>query len=375
MKVFDWYIFRNLAIATGFISVTLALVIFLTQSLRFLELVINSGASSSSFWILTLLALPRFFEVIMPLSLMAGTVFIYNRMNVDSELVVIRSVGYSPLALAKPALFFAFFVTIFLWSVTMWVAPKSLARMQEMRQVIKAQFSTVLFREGVFNQAGKDLTVYIRKRDSKGELYGLMIYDNREAGNHPSTILAKRGILLATDDGYQVLVYDGTRLEYDRKNSVLNRLNFERYTIDLPDSSPVSQRWHPPDERTIFELLTPNPDSSRDIESYREFSLEIHRRFIGPLLAVLFTLISCASLLLGPMDRRGQSGRIAFVIVSTVTLQSLYLAAFSLSRQNDIGLVLMYLFVLVPSCFAGALLGGVGERFRRRFSYRQGASS
>ena len=61
MNIFDRYIFKNLLIATVFVAVTLAVVIFLTQSLRFLELVIESGASSSAFWVLTMLALPRFF--------------------------------------------------------------------------------------------------------------------------------------------------------------------------------------------------------------------------------------------------------------------------------------------------------------------------
>ena len=146
MKIFDWYVFKNLAVATIFVSVILAVVIFLTQSLRFLELVINSGASSASFWVLTFLTLPRFFEVILPLALMAASIFIYNRMTMDSELIAIRAVGYSPLALARPALVLAMIATVFLWVMTMWVAPKSLASMQEMRQVIKASFSTLLFR-------------------------------------------------------------------------------------------------------------------------------------------------------------------------------------------------------------------------------------
>jgi hypothetical protein len=101
------YIFKNLFLATVFIAVTLAAVIFLTQSLRFLELVINSGASGGAFWMLTMLALPRFFEIILPIALMAGIIFTYNRMTADSELVVMRGLGLSPLQQAKPALVLA----------------------------------------------------------------------------------------------------------------------------------------------------------------------------------------------------------------------------------------------------------------------------
>lgn len=375
MKIFDLYVFRNLALATVFVSVVLAVVIFLTQSLRFLELVINSGASSTSFWILTFLALPRFFEIIMPLSLMASTIFIYNRMTMDSELIAIRSVGYSPMALARPALTLSIIVTVFLWGMTMWVAPKSLANMHQMRQVIKASFSSLLFREGVFNQVGSGLTVYMRERSADGELKGLMIHDTRDKAKNPSTILAQRGTIVANNDGHQAIVYDGSRQEYDAANETLNRLNFERYTIDLPESEPVRLRWREPDERTIGELLRPNLSNPRDLENRREFAVEIHRRIVSPLLAMLFTAISCCALLLGPIERRGQGRRIVVAIAAVIVLQSLFLAAASLSRQNDWGLLLMYFIALVPLLALLFILSAAGEKFRRRLLYRQGGQA
>ena len=180
MRVFDRYVLRNLAVATVFIAAVLSAVVFLTQSLRFLELVIESGASSGAFWILTVLALPRFLEIILPIAVLAGVIFIYHRMTIDSELVAIKAAGFSPMALARPAIMLACVTTVILWGMTMWVAPRSLSEMQHMRSVIKAQFSALLFREGVFNQVGTGLTVYIRERTSEGELRGLMIHDSRE---------------------------------------------------------------------------------------------------------------------------------------------------------------------------------------------------
>src|SRR5688572_9401783 len=102
MKIFERYIFRGLLIAAVFISITLIVVVFLSQSMQFLELVLDSSASGGSFWLLTLLAMPRFFEIIVPLAMMAATIFIYNRMTMDSELAAIRSAGYSPMDLARP---------------------------------------------------------------------------------------------------------------------------------------------------------------------------------------------------------------------------------------------------------------------------------
>jgi lipopolysaccharide export system permease protein len=370
MKIFDWYIFRMLLVATAFIGLTLVLIIFLTQSLRFLELVMSSGASSASFWVLTFLALPRFFEIILPLALMAAALFTYNRMTMDSELIVVRGVGYAPFMLAKPALTMALCLTVFLWGMTMWAAPKSLSRMQEMSQLIKTQLSTYFFQEQVFNRVGNGLTVYLRERTADGELHGLLIHDSRTKAKNPSTIMAKRGVLVAEDEGYQVLVYDGSRHEYDREKKILNRLNFERYTIDLPDSGPVRKRWKEPDERTIYELLNPNPNVQRDLESKRDFTIEIHRRILSPLLSLVFTMISCTALLLGPADRRGQNMRIFLAIGSVVVIQGLYLAAFNIARQNDFGLALMYVLVFAPFVITGFMLSPLSEQFRRHFLYK-----
>ncbi len=370
MKIFDRYIFKNLIITSAFISVTLTIVILLTQSLKFLELVIESGASANAFWLLTILALPRFFEIILPLSLMTATVFTYNRMTTDSELIAIRSTGHSPFDLAKPALLLATIITILLWGVTMWVAPKSLSTMQMKRQEIKAQFSTLLFREGVFNQAGKGLTVYARKRASDGTLYGLMINDGRKSQKRPSTILAKRGALSSSDTGFQVTVYDGQRQEYDPQKQILNRLNFDRYLIDIPDNSPINSRWQQPDERTIFQLLSPDENNKRDAENAREFNVEIHRRIISPLLTIAFAIISCAALLIGPVDRRGQVRRIIIAILGAVIIQGLYIAAFNLARQSNWGLGMMYTLTLGPIIAGTLLLSGFAENFRRIWLYK-----
>ncbi len=365
MKIFDFYIFRNLFVAVIFIALTLTVVIFLTQSLRFLELVLESGASSLSFWILTSLALPRFFEVILPLSLMAATLFIYSRMNTDSELVAFRSAGFSPAVLARPALFLAIAVTGFLWVVTFWVAPKASANMQEMRQIIKAQFSNFLFREGVFNQAGQGLTVYIRERMPDGELRGLMIYDSRDASKNPSLIFAKRGLLFTGENAHEVLVYNGSRQEYDRTEQTLNRLDFERYTIELPDSGPVRERWPEPAERTLPELLNPNPKNERDMASLHDFRIELHRRIAAPLLALAFTCIACVALLMGHVERRGNGRRISAAVLAVVVIQGLFLASFNLARQSFWGLFLMHALVFVPLAVCLSLLfrnGGRGSR-------------
>ncbi len=369
MKIFDRYLLKNLCLATAFIAVVLILIIFLTQSLRFLEIVVNAGSSGSTFLVLTALALPRSFEVILPLSLMASTLFLYNKMTIDSELIAMRGIGHSSFDLAKPAVLLGLILTVFLWSVTLWIAPVSLSKMQQMREELKAEFSNFLFKEGVFNAVGKGLTVYINEKKDHGELAGLMIHDTRDTTKAPSTVMAKRGRIVSTQEGHQVIVHDGARQEFNPKSGILQNLQFERYTIDLPESQAVRKRWAEPAERTIWQLLNPDPENARDQENIRTFNIEIHRRVISPLLAVVFPLIALMALLLGPTDRRGQTKKIAAALVVIILIQGLFLISYNLAKNSNFGLVLMYILTIAPICFSLVFLSERTEKFRRRILY------
>ena len=97
--------------------------------------------------------------------------------------------------------------------------------------------------------------------------------------------------------------------------------------------------------------------------------VEAHRRIISPLLAPAYVLIALSFLLLGPLDRRGQSWRIALAVVTTIVLQGLYLGAFNLSRQSGWGLALMYFIPLFPIGTGLFLISNASENIRQRLFF------
>jgi lipopolysaccharide export system permease protein len=367
MTVFDRYLFRHISIATVLTAATLTAIIFLAQSLQFLELIMNAGASISTFWLLTFLAIPRFFEVILPVALMAATVFVYNRMTLDSELLVMSALGAAPLRLARAALVMASLVTVMLWITSLWIVPQTETSMDYTRSIIKSHYSTLMFREGIFNPVRPGLTVFIRDRQLDGQLRGIIIHDSRKKDD-PVTVVAKRGEVVATPAGQQVLVFDGMRQDINGANRTLNRLDFKRYTIDLPtETLPVQARWREPSQRSFSELLHPDLSDARDrdVLARRAFLIEANRRLVSPLLAAAYTVLALAFLLLGRFDRRGQNWRVVLSIASVVVIQGFYMAAFNLARKSDMGVVMMYGFVFLP-LFGGLLaLRHAGDGGRR----------
>ena len=350
MPIVDRYVLRQILVATFFVTMILVAVIFLTQSLRFLDLVINAGASGWSIWAQTFLILPSFFETILPIGMVAGVLFIYNRLLLDNELVVLRALGFSPLRLGRPVLLLSCLLGIALFFIMGWVAPLCKTEGFAMKQKIKDQMSSFIFQEGVFNNTTSGLMIYIRDRDSTGNMQGLIIHDSRNKEKPPSTVIAAKGILVTSENGQQVVVYDGSRQELDPKTRALRRLDFDRYTIDIPTTAKTKkERFQEPDERTLSELLSVDKNKERmDRKTKREFKGEIQKRILSPFLVPAFSLVGISFLLLGGYDRRGQSRRIMLAITLIVLLQVAYLISYNLAKQSSVGFPLMLISVLTP---------------------------
>jgi lipopolysaccharide export system permease protein len=350
MPLIDRYIFRQTVLACFFVIAVLTTIVFLMQSLRFIDLVINAGAPGIFIWLQTLLYLPSALEIIIPIGCVAGILFIYNRLTMDSELIVLRALGFSPLRLARPGLILASMLGIGLWGSMGWISPASKSAAYTMRQDIRAHMTSLIFREGIFNEAGKGLMVYIRERDKTGRLKGLIIHDSRDAAKSPSTIIARSGILVSTPMGQQVLVYDGSRQEVDSKTGVMRRLDFTQYTIDLPEQEKGSRLRTPEVEERSTSLLISSLEKkdSFSLREIRQMRVELQKRFLLPFLVPGFAVIGLSFLLFGGHERRGQGRRVVMAVSAVVLLQILFLVSYNLAKQSPFGFPMMLLTVLLP---------------------------
>lgn len=372
------YLFKNLLGITVFITVVLTLLIMLTQSLRFLELIVETGAPAGSFFQLVLLAIPRFLEVILPLSCVISILFIYNKMTMDNELIVLRAAGFNQLSLMRPALFLASLCCAILLFLTLWGTPVSHGKMETMRDTIKAEYASLLLREGVFNTISDGLIIYLDKREKDGTLSGLVIHDTRDKSAPPVTFIAKRGQLLSAenDDAVEILVFEGRRQQYDVRTDSLGTLLFQQYTLQATNlKSDARLYWKEPDERTITELLNPNLKDRRDVRALAKFKAETHRRIITPFAVFAFALMGLSALLIGAFNRRGQTQRITVAMVCIIFLQSIYIGLSNVIETHVWAIPIFYIAVLLPSMVAIMMVTPLGEKLRRRlFVKRSGVA-
>ncbi len=346
---------RQLIGATLFVTLALTGVVWLLQSLRFVDLIINRGLSALTFLHLTLLLLPTVLAYILPLALFCGVVYTYHRLSIDSEIVVMRATVLSQAALARPALILAAATTVVCYAITLYFMPLGFRTFKDRQFTIRSDYSHVLLKEGTFNVLPDGLTVYLRARRANGELVGILVHSNRDP-DVPVTMMAERAALISTPRGPRLLLINGNRQEMQRKTNKLSLLYFDRYNIDLSSITNVDQqRWREPRERYMHELF--RPPRTPDDESHRgELLAEGHQRLVAPLFCIGFALIGLAGLLSGEFNRRGQMPRMLMAAAAAVAFQVLSLTLANVIIKTPVLTPLLYLNAVLAVLAAGYFL-------------------
>jgi lipopolysaccharide export system permease protein len=349
----DRYIFRQLFWALIAVTVGLTALIWLTQSLRFVELVVNRGLSLLVFMELTGLLIPSFIAVILPITTYVVIQFIYQRLAGDREVTVMRAAGLSPIALARPAIAVALLATVVGYWLNLSVVPATLASFREFQWEIRNKVAAFLLQEGVFTSISEKLVVYVRTRTPDGSLHGILVDDARDPAVH-ATILAESGQLLEGTNGPRVLLINGSRQEIDHQTGRLNVLTFTENEIDLADATD-SDTERPADmsEVGIGDLLAPRLALPRDVPKW---IAEAHKRLAGPLVSISYAMVALVSVLTGAFQRHAGFLRPLASVIGIVLLVAMGLTFDGLAARDNTLIPLIWLRTLLPGIVCAIVL-------------------
>ncbi len=341
------YMLKLLAWPTLFITVSLTSIIWLTQALRFIDFTINRGLSAGDFLYLTGLLVPSLLLIILPVALFIAVVFCYHKLAAESELVVMKAAGLSPLQLARPAILMGMVVMVLCYGLSLYLMPTTKRQFKDMQSFLRDNYTSMLLQEEVFNSPVDGLTVFVRNRDERGILHGILVHDHR-LPEQPVTMLAEEARLVQTPSGPRFYLVSGMRQEW--REGRVSWLDFNSYNLDISlYTETPTNRTRGEDELFLRELL--NPPADLDPALAQKYRAEFHQRFIWPLYGLGLALLGATVLLSGEFNRRSQWKRITGVsVAATITV----LAAFGLSN------VVVRLPALLPLTYGVALAFIVG---------------
>jgi lipopolysaccharide export system permease protein len=342
------YLLRTMVVAAIACLVSLTLVIWITSALRELNLMTGKGQTILVFLRFTLLSLPALVVVIAPLAVFVAAIYTLNKLNSDSELIVMSASGVSPGRLIRPFLMLGVLASLLVGIMTLYVMPASFRELRDMITQIRADFLSNVVKEGQFTSLDAGLTFHYRERSGEA-LLGIFFQDRRDP-DRTSFYIAERGQTVDVEGRSFLVLEQGSIQRQDNKSRDNSIVTFERYGVDLSsfgqDGVNVILK---PRERTTQELLFPDENE----EYYRwqrgRFRSELHDRFLAPIYVLAFVLIAFAALGEPRTTRQGRGVAVGGAVIAVLGVR---IAGFALSS----GMVRSP--SLVPVAYAVPILAG-----------------
>ena len=350
MPVHARYLLRTLAGPTLLALVAFAGAVWLSQSLRFVDLIVNKGLSVARFVHLTSLLVPSLVLVVLPFAAFIGTLLGYQRLRADSELAIFRATGLSDWQIARGALLLGVMFTALSYAVALWLMPTAYRQFRDLQLDIRQNISAISVQTGVFTGLADDLTVYIGAREGDGELADILVHDTR-ARERTITVLAETGRLVGGEVGPVLELRNGSYHERDT-NGELSIVSFEETAVELVRPQEPTARERKTRELYVWQLLDP-PASVDDPRERAQRIAEGHDRLAWPLVSLALPLVAVTSVLKHRAVR--ESSWRATAAAAALAL-AIALAAFTLVNLTKADLRLVPLLYAVP---LGAIAGCV----------------
>lgn len=378
------YIIRTTASAFALILFSLTALIWITQSLREIDLMTSQGQTIVVFFKITAMIIPQLVQVIAPIALMIATAHILNKLATDSELIVMNAAGMPPRHIFAAFLTLALAVSVLVAVLGAYLAPKSFRELRRLAAEVRADFVANIIQPGRFTEIESRLTFHIRERRPDGILLGIMVDDRRDP-KEQATIIAEQGEIVENAKSTFLLLNNGSvqRHRADERDPAI--VVFDRYAIDLsrftggPQTITYSAR-----EYYLWELLFPGADDQLAAREPGNIRAELHDRLAAPLYPLIFVLIIYVYLGAPRTTRQSRSMSLVSAIFVATAIRLIGFANMVMSINTPLAVYFQYLLLLAvfvvgffavsrgtiiePPAVITQLIARATERFSRRFA-------
>lgn len=345
MTLFSRYMFRQVANAFLVILLTLTSVVWLATALKELDMITSQGQGIILFFQMTLLSLPSLMALIAPNAVLMAVLYTLDRMNGDSELIVMTASGAPVWRIASPLIALAGLVSLVILLANLFITPASMRELRDFITQVRADLISQVLQPGRFSSPENGLTFHIRDRSLNGELQGLLVHDERE-NKQVMSYLAERGRIITNDEGSYLVMFDGYVHRYDSedKEKAVQIVAFDQNMLDLSEFSPKDNEGKDlrPRERYLSELISPDPDDKIAVRFAGQLRSELHERLSTPLYPLVFVFVAIALLGHARTTREARWGQILLVCAVAIGLRVAGLAAGNLVALSAWGIVLVY---------------------------------
>ena len=356
----DRYILKIAAVAAIVLLLGLTGVIWVTQALREVDLITGKGQTVLIFLTVTLLSLPALLAGIAPVALFMSTLYTLNRLNGDSELIVMNAAGVAPQRITRPFIVLTIATSLIVAWMTISVMPASFRMLRDLITLIRADFVANVVKEGQFVSLDSGVTFHYREK-AGDSLVGIFMQDRRDP-SQPSIYLAERGRTVEAEGQSFLMLEKGTIQREAKNTSTTSIISFERYALNLssltgdasggPGEGDGDKVIYKPRERSTWELLRQDTNEAYYKIQEGRFRAELHNRLSSPLYPLAFMLIAFAAIGEARTTRQGRALAIQSAIMIVGATRIAAYAAWTASVRSPFAAALLYILPILAIILA-----------------------
>jgi len=348
----------------GFFSLVLISVYWVNEAVDLFDSLIADGQTLSVFFEFTTLSLPQIMLVVLPVAGFVATLYIFNRLIGDSEMVVLQTSGLSALRLMRPVWVFGLVIGLVVGVLGNLLAPAARTQFIDRSQQVQEDMTGRFLREGQFLHPTGGLTVYIREISELGEFRDLFLQDRSDQQTE-TTYTATQALLVRSETGPRLVMFDGLAQTFDIATGRLSTVRFEDFTYDI-GALIGDGGFRRVDLRELptWVLLGADAQAAEALgHSLAQMRFAGHERIARALFVIFPPLIAAACLMLGGFSRFGVWPQILLAVGLVIPLQMIWNAAEAAAIRN---VDLQYLAYVQPLVAALMAMGLIWAAMRRR---------
>ena len=331
----------------------LSAIAWTVRAVNFLDLIVESGYSITTYFQYSFLNLTAIMTKLIPLSFLLSLMIFLMKQIQENELIILWTSGVKKLKIVNLFFIISIFILIFYLFFSSILTPLALNKSRNLLN--KEGFNSFLptIRVQQFSDSFKGFTFIVEEK-FQNEIKNVFMYDkskalknltSNETDSSTTTIIAKEGVVKEK----KMVLFNGNIITTNKNNQESNIVKFEQINIDLKNLKTGTIKQIKLQETSSFDLIRCMREFSKAIinckeDAKNEIVTILNRRFLLPFYIPIISLV-CSFLLI-----KNQTRKNFFINKYSVFLLSFFVLLYSelIIRFTGISEIISILFIISP---------------------------
>ena len=300
-------IFKDITYFFLLSSLSITLIVWVIQSVNFLDFVTEDGHGLGVYATYSLLSLPKIFSKLTLFLFFISTFFVLFRYEDNNEISIFWTHGVSKIEFVNNFIKFSLIFVIIQLIFSYFIVPATQEKARNLFKVSNIDYFPSILKSKYFNDTIEDVTIFIGEKGVKGNLKQIFLMDSKKNKTGSQIILSKSGNLIKKNKTFFLILNDGNIINLNAKKSNILKFNKSEFNLSKYSSKTTTYpKIQETNSKTLIKCLNilifkKSKNAKKilncDQQNIEGINKEMYKRLFMPLYIFLIGIISSALIL------------------------------------------------------------------------------